>query len=60
MSREEIIEFDGMEVTDEQFEKIECSECVTSVENCGWSGIDPSLIWYLVTLDNGEEVNIYG
>lgn len=60
MKREDILNLEDMEVTQEQFEEIEESELVVSVENCGGSGRFVGLNWYVVTMNDGTEVNIYG
>lgn len=60
MKREDILNLEGMEITEQQWDGINESECVIDVENCGNSGIYPSLNWYVVTMNDGTEVNIYG
>lgn len=60
MKKEQIMELEGMKVTDEQFCDIEESECVADVQNNGNSGIDPDLTWYTVAFEDGDEIDIYG
>lgn len=51
--------YDGEEVDVETMEKIEESENVVEVENCGMSGQHVGYIYYNVKLKDGSEISIY-
>lgn len=58
LSLEEVKEYDGKQVTNEQYDNIIESEAVVEVENIGCSGMCPYCIWFIVKLVDGTEVNI--
>lgn len=54
-----IKEFEGKIVTNEEFEKIENSIDVISLENNGNSGLHPSNVWWTAYLKDGNEFDFY-
>lgn len=59
MDIEEIKEFNGHAVTDEQFDEIIKSEFTDDVENNGQTPMYPALTWYIIKLIDGTEVNLF-
>ncbi len=59
MTLEELKEFNGHAVTDEQLEEIRACEFADDIEDNGLSPMYPALTWYIIKLTNGEEVNIF-
>lgn len=59
MTIEDIKSFNGHEVTDDQLKEIEESEFVSDVENYGENSIYPVLDWYIITLIDGQEINVF-
>lgn len=59
MTREEILNLDTEIVTKEVFENIFESECIIGFQNAGRSGIYTGCIWYILTLDDGTDINLY-
>lgn len=51
--------YEGLKLNDEEFEEIEFSEYVATVENNGNSGVNPFLTWYTVYSNDGCEFDIY-
>ena len=56
MTFEELIGFNGQPVTEEQLEEIR--EC-DLVEDIGLSPMYPELHWYIITLTNRQEINVF-
>lgn len=59
MSREEILKLEGKIIDKELFQRIFESECVINFQNCGMSGLKKGYYWFIVTLIDGTEVNLY-
>ena len=49
----------GRILTLEQFEELECNTNISNYECCGNSGKHVNKVWYVFTLVNGEEIDIY-
>ena len=58
MRKKDILNLDGEIVNDEIFEAIEESEEVIEMENCGTSGQDIRYNIWVVTLEDGIEIEI--
>lgn len=54
-----IKQLDKKIINDEQWEKINESSDVVTLENNGFSGVYPNLIWWTATLTTGEEITLY-
>lgn len=59
MTKEEIIKLDTEVVSAETFEKIFASDCIIGFQKVGPSGLKDNCDWYILTLIDGEEVNLY-
>lgn len=59
MTLEDLKEFNGQPVSEEQLEEIRECEFCDEIEDMGRSPMYPELTWYIVTLTNGQEVNIF-
>ena len=59
MKRENILELEGKIVEKEIFQEIFESEEVMNFQNCGASGLKKGYMWFIVTLIDGTEVNLY-
>lgn len=59
MTREEILSLDTEIVTKEIFENIFESDCIIGFQNAGRSGIYTGYLWYILTLDDGTDINLY-
>lgn len=59
MDRDEILKLEGEVVEKELFQFIFESECVMNFQNCGVSGLKKGYNWFIVTLIDGTEVNLY-
>lgn len=59
MTREEILSLEGKIVEKEFFQSIFESEEVMNFQNCGASGLKKGYFWFIVTLIDGTEVNMY-
>lgn len=59
MNIEEIKEFNGHAVTDEQLDEIIKSEFTDDFENNGQTPMYPALTWYIIKLVDGTEVNLF-
>ncbi len=59
MTREEIINLDTLEVTEEIFQEIYQSEDVINFQNVGRSGLKQGYNWLILTLVDGTTVNLY-
>lgn len=59
MTLEELMEFNGQAVTEEQLEEIRKCELVDDIENTGLSPMYPELNWYIVILTNRQEINVF-
>lgn len=46
-------------LSNEEYEELELMEEVVSVENLGWGGRYPNLIWYDVTLNDESRFDVY-
>ena len=58
MKKTEIKELENEIVNDEIFLKIEESEDVAGMENCGTSGLDRRYNLWVITLEDGMEIEI--
>ena len=58
MTKQEIMELENEIVNEEIFAEIEESEEVTGMENCGTSGQDIRYNLWVVTLEDGMEIEI--
>ncbi|WP_300331587.1 hypothetical protein [Fusobacterium sp.] len=59
MTLEEIIEFNAMPITEEQLEDLKNSDLVEDVQDNGDAPMYPNLTWYILTLVNGKEINVF-
>lgn len=59
MTIEELKEFNGHAVSDEQLEEIKSCEFTDDIENCGLSPMYPALTWYIIQLTDGTEITIF-
>lgn len=59
LTLDQVKEYAEKQVSPGQYDDIIESDAVTEVENCGHSGINPYLIWHIVRLVDGTEINIY-
>lgn len=59
MRREDILSLEGKIVEKEIFQKMFESEEVMNFQNCGMSGLKKGYFWFIVTLIDGTEVNMY-
>lgn len=55
----DIRDLEGKIVTDKEFEEIEHSLDVVSLENNGNSGLHPSAVWWTAFLKDGGEFDFY-
>ncbi len=59
LTREEILNLEGKIIEKEFFQLMFESECVMNFQNCGMSGLKKGYNWFIVTLIDGTEVNLY-
>lgn len=59
MRREDILNLEGKIVKKEIFQRMFESEEVMNFQNCGMSGLKKGYFWFIVTLIDGTEVNMY-
>lgn len=59
MTREEILKLDTEIVSKELFQEIFESEEVMNFQNCGVSGLKNNYNWFIITLTDGKEINLY-
>lgn len=59
MTKEEILALDTEFITKEIFEEIFNSDCIIGFQNIGKSGLFENYNWYIVTLVDGTDVNLY-
>lgn len=59
MTLEELKEFNGHAVTDEQLEEIKESEFTEEVIDNGLSPMYPAITWYIAVLTDGTEINLF-
>ncbi len=59
MKKEDIINLEGKIVDKEIFQRMFESEEVINFQNCGMSGLKKGYFWFIVTLIDGTEVNMY-
>lgn len=59
MTLSEFIALDGLTLSYDELSEIEELEKVKWVENCGVSGNDINKTWWVVTLSNGIEIDVY-
>ena len=59
MKREDILKLEGKIIEKEVFQEMFESEEVINFQNCGASGLKKGYIWFIVTLIDGTEVNLY-
>lgn len=59
MIREDILKLEGEIVSKDLFQEIFESEDVMNFQNCGMSGLKKGYCWFIVTLIDGTEVNLY-
>lgn len=59
MTKEDILKLDTQIVSIKIFEKIFESDCIIGFQNVGHSGLKDNCDWYILTLVDGEEVNLY-
>jgi hypothetical protein len=59
MSKEELLELDGLVLTDEEFHNLEEEELVDNIDCDGTSGLHPGCLLWSVTLEDGEEISVY-
>lgn len=59
MTLEELKEFNGQAVTDEQLEEIRKCEFADDIEDMGISPMYPELTWYIISTTDKQEVNVF-
>ncbi|MBS5037024.1 MAG: hypothetical protein ACLTQH_03185 [Fusobacterium sp.] len=59
MTFEELIGFNGQPVTEEQLEEIRECDLVEDIDDIGLSPMYPELHWYIITLTNRQEINVF-
>ena len=59
MTFEELIGFNGQPVTEEQLEEIRECDFVEDIDDIGLSPTYPELHWYIITLTNRQEINVF-
>lgn len=59
MNKDEILKFEGQIVEKDFFYEIFESEIVMNFQNCGASGLKKGYTWFIITLIDGTEVNLY-
>ncbi|WP_300359510.1 hypothetical protein [Fusobacterium sp.] len=59
MTLEDLKEFNGQPVSEEQLEEIRECEFCDEIEDMGRSPMYPELTWYIVTLTDRQEINIF-
>lgn len=59
MTLEELMEFNAMPITEEQLKELEECDLVDDVLDNGDAPMYPNLKWYILTLTNGKEVNVF-
>lgn len=59
MTLEELKEFNGHPVTDEQLEEIRKCEFSNDIIDNGLSPMYPALTWYIILLTDGQEVHVF-
>ncbi len=59
MKKEDIINLEGKIVDKEIFQRMFESEEVINFQNCGMSGLKKGYFWFIVTLIDVTEVNMY-
>lgn len=59
MTLEEIRNYQGQAVSEEELSEIENCELVRDIVNNGDFPMYPQLNWYIIELNNGEKINIF-
>ena len=59
MTLEEVIEFNSMPITEEQLEELKECDLVDDIQDNGDAPMYPNLRWYILTLVNGKEINVF-
>ncbi len=59
MTKEEILALDTECITKEVFEKIFNSGYIIGFQNAGRSGLFENYNWYILTVIDGTEINLY-
>lgn len=59
MKKEDILKLEGKIIEKEVFQEMFESEEVINFQNCGASGLKKGYVWFIVTLIDGTEVNLY-
>ncbi|WP_300357758.1 hypothetical protein [Fusobacterium sp.] len=59
MTREDILKLEGKIIDKELFQFIFENENVMNFQNCGMSGLKKGYVWFIITLIDGTEVNVY-
>ena len=59
MTFEDLMEFNAMPITGEQLEELKNCDLVDDVQDNGDAPMYPNLTWYILTLTNGKEVNVF-
>lgn len=59
MTAEELKEFNGHQVTDEQLEEIRECEFSDDIIDNGPSPMYPALTWYIIKLKDEQEINVF-
>lgn len=59
MTIEELKEYNGHAVSDEQLEDIKASEFTDDIEDYGLSPMYPALTWYIIQLTDGTEITVF-
>lgn len=59
MTLEEIRNYQGQAVSEEELSEIENCELVRDIVNNGDFPMYPRLNWYIIELNNGEKINIF-
>ena len=59
MTLEDLMEFNAMPITEDQLEELKNCDLVDNVYNAGDAPMYPNLTWYVLTLTNGKEINVF-
>lgn len=59
MTLEELEEFNAKPITEDQLEELKNCDLVDNVQDNGSAPMYPNLNWFIITLINGREINVF-
>lgn len=59
MTYEDLLGFNGQPIIEEQLEEMRACDLVDDIEDNGVAAMYPELHWYIITLVNGKEINVF-